>query len=446
MLISDSLLKIVTAHVAPRLPEHIMAKTKLCVLDYLGCAYAGYGMNRMRVSELIEATEAKGRGKLLAGDQEVNASMSALINGMSAHATELDDGHRIAAVHPGSAVISALIASCANRSINGMDFLRGMVAGYEVAIRLGEAIQPSHKLRGGHATGTCGTVGAAVAVAVAHDFDPEHMKDAISAACTSASGLLEMIDDDSQLKAYNAGLAAMNGYIAAMMGLSGYAGPEDPIGGNRGFLRFMADEYDKSALTADINGYKIEQIYFKPYAACRHSHPAVEGALELAAAYTFVPSEIIDVEIQTYKLAINGHDKSDVGSVEAAKMSIPFSVATAIVNRSAGIESFTEKMVEKLSIKELADKVRLLENKEMTAASPEKRTAEITISLINGEKLQKRVEYPLGEPENPMSVEMIVDKFFELASFAEFEEGRVRDIVEATLSMDEDFDRWYQII
>jgi len=444
--ITDGFMRSIMEQAGTQLPEHIAAKASLCVLDYLGCAYAGYDMNRRRVGELLKAADAEGMCKLLGSDRGTNAQTSALVNGMNAHAAELDDGHRYSAVHPGSVVISALLTSCANKDINGVNFLRGVVAGYEAAIRLGEAIQPSHKLRGGHATGTCGTIGAAVAVAVALNFDHEHMKGAVAAACTSASGLLETIDGPSQLKPYNAGLAAMNGYVSAMIGRSGYTGPEDPIGGERGFLRFMADEYNESALTAAGDGYRIEQIYVKPYAACRHSHPAVEGALDLTAEYTLAPADITAIEIRTYKLAIPGHDRTDIQSVEAAKMSTPFSVATAIVNRNAGIGAFTESMVKDRSILELTGKVHVTEDEEMTAASPGIRAAEVTVSLRDRRQLRKRVDYPLGEPENPMSEDMILEKFKTLAAGAGMEDGRIDSIINATLFLDKDLNSWLKTI
>ncbi|MCL2110676.1 MAG: MmgE/PrpD family protein [Clostridiales bacterium] len=430
------------------LPDRVVEKARLCVLDYLGCAYVGYGMNKGRVAALMEAMGMGSSGdiKVLGGDRAANAQTAALVNGMNAHTAELDDGHRFAAVHPGAVVISALLSSCGGGKVSGNDFLRGVVAGYETTIRLGEAIQPSHKLRGGHATGTCGTVGAAMAVAVAEGFDFEQTKGAVAAACTSASGLLEMIDDSSQLKPYNAGLAAMNGYVSAMMGQAGFCGPDDSLGGERGFLNFMADEYDADALTAPCDVYKIEQAYVKPYAACRHSHPAIEGALGLASEHSIIPDDIASIDIHTYKLAIPGHDSTNISSAEAAKMSTPFSVATAIANQSAGIEAFREDKVADRAILELASKVRMSECKEMTAASPAVRAAEIVVSLHNGKRLSKRVDHPLGEPENPMSEEMIVEKFRSLAGSAEICEERVATIIAATMSMDMDLANWYKAI
>ena len=443
--ITDTFIQHIIKSQGPELPGYIRKKACMSLLDYLGCVYIGNIINKEAIDNLIK-TSSVGENKILGTDHTADPGSAALINGMNAHVAELDDGHRMSTVHPGSVIISALLASCSDKKISGDLFLKGLVSGYEAAIRLGEAVQPSLKLRGGHSSGTCGTVGAAVAVATVMNFSREQLKTSIAAACTSASGLLEMIDDSSQLKQYNVGQAAMNGYVSAMVAKSGLIGPDDPIGGERGFLRFMADEYDEEKLTASDGTYKIEQIYVKPYASCRHSHPAIECVLKLAEERAIAFNDIDAIEIYTYKLAIPGHDRADVKSVGAAKMSTPFAVASAIINKNAGIDAFSKDMITDKKIIELAKKVHIHEDEKMTAASPGIRAAETTISFTDGDKFTKRVDFPLGEPENPMSENKIINKFESLAIAAGLSEDKIKSIIKATLSVDEDLTRWLKTI
>ncbi len=164
------------------------------------------------------------------------------VNGFNAHVAELDDGHRYAAVHPpGAPIISALLPLLEGNRVSENDLIRGglIVGGYEATIVLGRSIQPYHKKQGFHTTGTCGTVGAAMAVSAAMRFSKQMMKNALSAAVTSASGVLEVIDDSSQIKPYNSGKAALNGLLSAFIGNAGLNGPEECIGGETRVLAVM---------------------------------------------------------------------------------------------------------------------------------------------------------------------------------------------------------------
>jgi 2-methylcitrate dehydratase PrpD len=89
---------------------------------------------------------------------------AALINGAASHSVEFDDIYRDAGYHPGSPVISAALATAQSHGASGDTFLRGVIVGYEVSTRIGEAVMPSH-YRYWHTTGTVGAFGAAAAAA-----------------------------------------------------------------------------------------------------------------------------------------------------------------------------------------------------------------------------------------------------------------------------------------
>ena len=225
-----------------------------CFIDYLGCLIAG----RKYLNEKFN--------KIGLIRDENSSLVSALQYGINAHVLELDDGHRIGMVHPGAPVISAMLAVAEKNPVKQEDLLRGIVIGYEVAIRLACSIQPGHKLKGYHATGTSGTVGAAMGIASMLNFDFEQTKSAFSAATTSAAGILEMIDGDTQMKPYNAGRAAMDGVTAAFIGKARFKSPDDALGGKRGFLKVMTDEPKMQYITDFSQGtLMIESIYLGPH-------------------------------------------------------------------------------------------------------------------------------------------------------------------------------------
>lgn len=397
-------------------PEVVRDAAKSVLMDYLGVRLAGVRIIGDKCSSLMEEL----------GD---TMQTKALIGGIYAHVIELDDGHRIGMVHPGSPVISALLAVAEKYPVKQEDLLRGIVVGYEVTIRLACAVQPSHKLKFYHATGTCGTVGAAMGIAAMLGFDFEHTKSAFSAATTSAAGILEMIDGDTQMKPYNAGRAAMDGVTAAFIGKARFKSPDDALGGKRGFLKVMSDE-PKLQYVTDFSGdaYMIESIYRKPYAACRHCHPSIEAALTLRNKKEFELNEVKQIDVATYKLAVEGHDHTRIEGSNSAKMSIPYSLAVALCTGKAGMDEFTDEKIMDASVLNMAGKVNVTANDELSDLCPQKRVAIVTVKTNKGDFVE-RVDYPKGEPENPLTEAELETKFKGLAMYGGLTDNECGEVI-----------------
>ncbi|MBR5653150.1 MAG: MmgE/PrpD family protein [Prevotella sp.] len=416
-LITDSFLSNLRNRIAAGFSDEVLSKARDCLLDYLGVSLAGATTLKEKEQRVINDSDDRGGCHVIGISKTVDVNMAALLNGISSHVIELDDGHRIGMLHLGAPVISSLLAVAEKEKLLSKEFLYGIVAGYEVAIRLACAIQPGHKLKGYHATGTCGTIGAAMAIATALHFDFEQMKSAFSAAITSAAGVLEMIEGDTELKPFNAGRAAMDGVMAAFIGKARFKAPEDALGGKRGFLKVMTVEPKMKYLTEfDDDKMMIETIYMKPYAACRHCHPSIEAALNIKKMEGFKLDEVKDIHVDTYKLAVAGHDHTDIKGANSAKMSIPYSLATALFTGKAGMDEFTAKYINDPKILSITKKVSVGDIDELTSLCPQKRVAIVTVNTKSG-KFIKRVEYPKGEPENPLSKQELNDKFRGLAMY-----------------------------
>lgn len=429
-----------------RLSDFYLVKAKSSFLDFVGCTLGGARFNFDRLNVFCEYYPEDGACSLIGFQgKRVPMHIAALLNGISAHVMELDDGHRKGAVHVGSTIFPALIPVAVQEKISSKDFLYGAIVGYEATVRLACAIQPGNKLRGYHATGTCGTVGAALGIAAALHYTKEQKKTTLSAAVTSAAGVLEMQEDDSDLKPYNVGRAAMDAIAAAYIGRSGLRGPNDPLGGKRGFLKVMTDTPHPEFLT-DFNSDTlcIEQIYQKTYAACRHAHPAIEAALALRNEIYI--EQIEKIEVRAYRLAVAGHEHTQIQGISSAKMSIPFGVAVALVTGSAGLASYSEKTISDDKILELTSKVIVIEDEELTALCPEKRASILTIYLSNGKTLTKRVDYPKGEPENPLTKEELEEKFRELAMYGGLTKEACDELINEVWKEDFDLDRILKIV
>ena len=412
------------------IPSKVIEQAKMCLIDYLSCAYLGeYTMRKFNENYLNQyGSSASGNSIVVGSGIKTSVDIAGMLNGMNSHVSELDDGHRYAFMHLSAPVISALLSVSDGKNMSGQDFLRGTVIGYETAIRLSMAVQPGHKQRGFHTTGTCGAVGVAAAVAAALKYSKEEFTDAVNAALTDAGGILAAIDHGSKLKPYNIGRAVCSGIHSAFAAKAGLHSCEDLFHGNRGFFHAYTDTVNEEKLTEWDGQYKIETIYRKPYAACRHAHPAIECALIIQKQHMLEPEKIESILIETYDLAVKGHDQTSVVNSSEAKMSIPYGVAAAIVLGNADYQSYFDEAVENPVIKDLMKKVVIHGDSDLSKLVPAKRAAIVTIHCDN-EQYSQRVDYPKGEPENPITREELEQKLYSLGTAS----GKAKEDLQAVL-------------
>lgn len=418
-MITDELIDLICSFKCEDVSEAAERKLRSCLVDTIGVTIAG-------------REELKGKERLLKqllgdtvktvapiGSKEKTSVVNAiLINGLNSHILELDDGVRYGVVHPSAPMFSALIPLVQVTHVPWKQFVLGAICGYEVSIRIATSMQPSHYSVGYHPTATCCTLGVAVAIAVMLGFTREEVKDALSAASISASGTLKVLEDVSQLKAYNCAKAALNGYYAAMMAKAGFKGPKEALDGETGFLNMMSSSWCKDVLTSRNDFLYVEKVYQKPYASCRHTHPEIEACFKIRKNDGFNVNDVEKVEVRTYKGVVGKHDFKDIHGEASARMSIPYSVAISLTTGRAGIAEFTEPYVTDGNILSLAQRVTVLPDEEFSRLVPDKRVAEVVVVMKDGTSMAAKVDYPKGEPENPLTEEESMIKFLSMTSFA----------------------------
>ena len=418
------------------LPEDIIEEVKKCLIDYMGCTYMGASLLFEENSKVLDLSSHAGSCSVLGMDRKTDVYTAGMLNGFDAHVMELDDGHRFGMLHLGAVIISALLAVCQDRGLSGKEFLRGIVIGYEATIRLAMAIQPGHKRKGFHATATCGTIGAAIGIAAALHYDKKQWMTVLTGAATSSAGLLELMDDASLMKPYNISQAVVSAISAAYFGISGWNGPEDVLGGERGFLKLMANEVDEASLFK-ADDYEIRKIYRKPYAACRHAHAPIEATLDLRNRYSIDPESVIGIVVQTYDLAVKGHDHQQIPNSASARMSIPYAVAAALCFNEVGYEQYDDAHINDRQLQDLIGKIRVKADPELSALVPKQRAAIVTIETKQGSWCS-RVDHPLGEPENPMSATQLEQKYQSLLKATGRDERYRRELLDSIYNIEKD--------
>jgi 2-methylcitrate dehydratase PrpD len=403
------------------IPSQVINQAKKLVLDLVGVSLAGYKLMEFprmvvdyfsKIGGVPEATIIQKEGKF-------PAIHAAFANGVCAHSLDMDDGHRLGALHPGSPIIPTAMAAAELGHTDTKEFLTGIVVGYEVMCRIGKSINPSSLNRGFHATGITGVFGAVACAASILKLSQEETSGAIGLAGLQASGLLQVNHDveGAKVKSITPGRAAQSGILSAIFAKKGARGPIHIFEGEDGFFKAFTDQMDESFLTQNLGKeFELCQVYIKLYAACRHAHACIDAAL-LAFQQSRKPVEEIDsILIETYPVAIRLAGIKEATTPSAGRFSIPFSVALALIKGDAGAEQYSLENINNPRIQELAKRVTLRVSPLWEKVYPQRRGATVRIKDRNGREWVAEVPLAKGEPENPALWEEIYRKFYNNAT------------------------------
>lgn len=401
------------------LPEDVIDKTKLCILDYIANIYGSLELKAVKdVIDYFRSQNVGGTSTALGCGFKTNLHYAAFINGMTAEAIEAQDGYRFGGNHPGAAVIPATITTAEERGASGRKIIEAVVAGYESANRPAAAMHPWHTLSGFLPTGTCGTFGAAVAAAKIYGFDEKTMLNAIgNAGYLLPLSMAEHLMGGFTIKIVQGGQAASAGIIAAGfagIGLTGFPQVLEGSSLNGGFTKITSAVAPKFEKLSDGLGktYSISDVYFKPYTACRHTHGAAQASLELAGENDFALKDIEAINVYTYgiaELAVGkGVKKND--SFVSAQFSIPYVVAACLIDGELGPLQLTEKRMADEELLRLSEKVSVQTDDILNKIYPDKTASRVEIRLKNNQILKKQIDIPKGDPRDPMEQTDIISK------------------------------------
>ncbi|MEM0449881.1 MAG: MmgE/PrpD family protein [Methanomassiliicoccales archaeon] len=395
----------------------VVTHTKKLVLDLIGVSLAGYKLMEFPkiLSNYLQNLGGEPEATIIQAKKKYPAINAALVNAVCAHSIDMDDGHRFAALHPGAVVIPTALAATELSEATTKEMITGIVVGYEIMIHLGWAINPSSLNRGFHTTGIIGPFAAAATAANIMKLNYEETIGALGLAGLQGAGLLQVNHDEegAKVKPISPGRAAQAGLLSCILSRKGMRGPLRIFEGEDGFLKAVTDEVKTEILIKNL-GKKFEIIntYIKFYAACRHAHAPIDAVLEIMKDSKIDPLEINKISVETYPVAIRLAGITHVTTTSAARFSIPFSVALAIIKGDAGADKYTEENVRDENIQKLSGKVELNIGGKWEELYPQKRGAKVHIKDNIGREWSAEVELAKGEPENPASWEEVYNKYY----------------------------------
>ncbi|GGF28761.1 2-methylcitrate dehydratase [Aliidongia dinghuensis] len=416
------------------LPEPVVAKTKRHILDTFGATLAGARADEPRrtlaVLDRGEAAPVWGTGVRL------GARDAALVNGIAAHALELDDSG--GCDHSGAVVLPAVMAALAlnDRAVSGADLLATVAVGYDVARRVLEACggYAAHNGAGWHSTATCGVFGAAAAAARILGLDADQTAAALGHAASFAGGLWGFVHESAQTKRLHAGRAAEGGLLAALLAGQGVSGPRsifaDVWGG---FLKtFAPTTAEPALLTAGFGEpWKIMRCSIKPYASCRGTHSTVDAVSALLDERGAAGGKVVGVRVRLSQFLMNMCGGRDLASLASAQMSLPYAVAARLVHGAAGIDAYRAERRCDPRIVETFERIEL----EVDPTQADLDEPVVTLAFADGTQAERHVPVALGAPANPISDADLIAKYRSLAGLV-LPADRVEGLADAVLGLD----------
>ena len=401
----------------------VQARTRELLLDLIGVALAGSRQpSSPPAARVALALGSAGVATVIGTGQTTSAVWAAMSNGTAAHAVELDDVTTESSLHPGVAVIPAALALAEERNAAPSSLLEAIVAGYEVTMRVGNALNPaSAYARGFHPTGVAGVFGATMAASHLLGLDAQASTNALGIAGTLASGSLEYLSDGAWTKRLNAGWAGHAGITAARLAQAGFSGPASVFEGRLGVLHAYSDDAQPDRLLADLGRpLQVMRVSIKPYACCRYNHGLIDCVLGLTREHNLEPGDVERIRLGVLSggallVAEPIEQKRDPQSVVDAQFSAPYAAATALVYGTGGIDAYTPDKLANTTVRELMSRTECFRDPSLDANYPRQWPAAAEIHLRDGRVLARRIEYASGEPENPVSRAGLIEKFVSLA-------------------------------
>lgn len=434
------------------MPDEVVEVTKRCFLDGLASIYAGSSepcaqIARKYLSQVGGSQEANTLGE---GTLKVPIHMAAFANGVAGHALDFDDTalslekDRSVLIHPTMPPLSACLAVGEYVEANGRELLTAFVLGFEIEVKIAEAINPEHFTggRGFHSSGTIGVFGSVVAASRLLKLTEEQTRNAIAIAATMSAGL--GVNHGTMSKPVNMGRSSETGVTAARLASLGFDGPANSLEGGRGFFEAFGGGYDPTKISGRLGSPWAclnPGTSVKPYPSGVVGHPGMDTMRRMVEKHDIKPEEVASVTVRTGENVIfPGPLRIELAtSALEAKFCVPFQMSAIILNRKAGLEEFSDAFVQSTLCQEMQKRVTAVLEPEIVALGKDKVIYEIDLVTTDGRSFTERSDdLYRGGPRNPLTWDELVAKFSDCSRALFGEEQRdaivvsVRNLDQAT--------------
>jgi len=411
-------------------------EAKRYLLDSLGCALGGYRQHDVRIAlEVFDEIAGAGPATVIGSGRRLDVVSAALANALMVRVMDYNDIYwKQDPSHP-SDIIPAALACCERAGSGGRELVVGIVLGHEFEQRLCEAAFPGIRERGWHHATLTAFASPIVAGRMLR-LSAEQIQHAIGISASRHATLGAVTAGKlTMMKNTVDPMATQSGVLAALLAEKGYTGPEHVIDGKEGLTHCFGPDWKLEVLTDGLGqSWRITSCGMKAFPTEALTHAPISAVIDLVRDNGLAPEQVAKVHIRSLARAADilaDPSKYDPRSKETADHSLPYCIAAAIVDRNVTPAAFTSERIMDPTIRAQLHKVEVVADPEIEAAFPALQRVRVTLTTTDGRSFEKQLDYPKGDPRNPLTDAEVEAKFTALADgvLSPARQREVRDAV-----------------
>jgi 2-methylcitrate dehydratase len=403
-----------------QLSQDSVYQAKRFLLDSIGCALGGYQQHDVKIAlEVLNEIAGRGPATVIGTGKRIDAVSASLANALMIRCMDYNDIYwKQDPSHP-SDIFPAALACCERAKSNGRELIVGLVLGHEFEMRLCEAAFPGIRERGWHHATLTAFVSPIVAGRALH-LGWEQIQHAIGISASRHATLGAVTAGKlTMMKNTVDPMATQSGVLAALMAEKGYTGPEHVVDGKEGLTHCFGPSWKLNLLTDSLGeSWRITQCGMKAFPTEALTHTPISAVLDIVKSNDLKPEQVEKVQIRSLARAadiLSDPSKYDPQSKETADHSLPYVIAAALAERQVTPVQFEMKKIMDPVIRAQLRKVEVVADPEIEKVFPALQRVIVNLTTVDGRTFTKQLDYPKGDPRNPLSDAEIEEKFAALA-------------------------------
>jgi 2-methylcitrate dehydratase len=402
------------------LSQDAVYQAKRFLLDSVGCALGGYQQHDVKIAlEVLDEIAGKGPATVIGTGKRMDAVSASLANALMIRCMDYNDIYwKQDPSHP-SDIFPAALAGCERSKSGGNELIVGLVLGHEFEMRFCEAAFPGIRERGWHHATLTAFVSPIVAGRALH-LGWEQIQHAIGISASRHATLGAVTAGKlTMMKNTVDPMATQSGVLAALMAEKGYTGPEHVVDGKEGLTHCFGPEWKLNLLTDGLGqSWRITQCGMKAFPTEALTHTPISAVLDIVKSNDLKPAQVAKVQIRSLARAadiLSDPSKYAPRSKETADHSLPYVIAAAIADRQVTPAQFEMNKIMDPTIRAQLKKVEVVADPEIEKVFPALQRVIVNLTTSDGKTFTKQLDYPKGDPRNPLTDAEIEEKFAALA-------------------------------
>jgi 2-methylcitrate dehydratase len=402
------------------LSQDAVYQAKRFLLDSLGCALGGFQQHDVRIAlQVLDETAGRGPSTLIGTGKRIDPVSASLANALMIRCMDYNDIYwKQDPSHP-SDIFPAALACCERAESDGHELIVGLALGHEFEMRFCEAAFPGIRERGWHHATLTAFVSPIVAGRALH-LSAEQIQHAIGISASRHATLGAVTAGKlTMMKNTVDPMATQSGVLAALLAEKGYTGPEYVVDGKEGLAHCLGPDWKLNVLTDGLgDSWRITQCGMKAFPTEALTHTPISAVLDLVKEHDLRPEQVEKIHVRSLGRAADilaDPSKYDPHSKETADHSLPYVIAAALAERQVTPLQFTPEKIMSPEIRAQLRKVEVVADPEIEKVFPALQRVIVTIRRSDGREFTRQLDFPKGDPRNPLSDKEIEEKFSALA-------------------------------